>query len=162
MHKYVKNKVGLGGRECKSMILDNVDYQIIKLLQEDGRMPIKRLSQMVSLTPPAVAERVRKLEKTGVIKGYRAIVDPKKLGKNIKTIIVVTLNPDKRNDFINFANQNKNILECYHVTGGFSMIVKALFEEMADLEKLVGRIQQFGNTQTLIILSSPIENKIII
>jgi Lrp/AsnC family leucine-responsive transcriptional regulator len=144
------------------MVLDNVDYQIINLLQKDARMSIKRLSQIVSLTPPAVAERVRKLEKTGVIKGYRAIVDPKKLGKNIKAIIVVTLNPDKRNEFIDFANQNKCILECHHVTGGFSMLVKALFEEMTDLEKLVGRIQQFGNTQTLIILSSPIENKIIV
>ena len=144
------------------MEMDKIDYQIIKLLQEDGRMPIKRLAHIVSLTPPAVAERIRKLEKTGVIKGYKAIVDPKKLGKNIRAIIIVTLNPDKRKEFIYFASQNDCILECHHVTGGFSMSIKALFKEMSDLEELVGKIQQYGNTQTLIILSSPIENKSII
>lgn len=144
------------------MELDKVDYEIIKLLQDDGRMSIKKISQIVSLTPPAVAERVRKLEKEGVIKGYKAIIDPEKLGKNIKAIIVVTLSPGKRKEFVSFAIQNQSILECHHITGSFSMSIKTIFKEMKDLEELVGKIQQFGNTKTLIILSSPIENKNII
>ena len=142
--------------------MDDIDYQIIKLLQENGRMSVKKIATLVSLTPPAVSERIKKLERTGVIMGYKAIIDPIKLGKNIKAIIIVTLNPGKRKDFIQFAINNKHILECHHVTGGFSMSLKALFENMAELEELVGKIQQYGNTQTLIILSSPIENKSII
>lgn len=144
------------------MSLDDIDYKIIKLLQEDGRMPVKRIAQIVSLTPPAVAERIKKLEKSGVIKGYKAIVEPRKLGKDIKAIIIVTMNAGQRKEFIKFATENNNILECHHVTGGFSMLVKAIFRDTAELEELVGKIQKYGNTQTLIILSSPIENKSIL
>ena len=142
--------------------MDTIDYQIIKLLQNNGRISIKKLAEIVSLTPPAVAERIRKLEETGVIMGYRAIINPKKLGKNIKAIITLTLSPDKRKEFIDFADKNDCILECHHVTGEVSMIIKAIFNDMSDLEALVGKIQQYGNTQTHIILSSPIEYKGII
>ena len=142
--------------------MDAIDYQIIQILQDNGRIPIKKLAEIVSLTPPAVAERIRKLEESGVILGYKAIVDYKKLGKNIKAIIIVTLSPERRKEFIEFARQNNCILECHHVTGGFSMSIKAVFSDMTELEMLVGKIQQYGSTQTLIVLSSPIEFKSII
>ena len=142
--------------------MDAIDYQIIQILQDNGRIPIKKLAEIVSLTPPAVAERIRKLEESGVILGYKAIVDYKKLGKNIKAIIIVTLSPERRKEFIEFARQNNCILECHHVTGGFSMSIKAIFSDMTELEMLVGKIQQYGSTQTLIVLSSPIEFKSII
>ncbi|HHW48358.1 MAG TPA: Lrp/AsnC family transcriptional regulator [Clostridiaceae bacterium] len=142
--------------------MDSIDYQIIKILQDNGRIPVKKLAEIVSLTPPAVAERIRKLEDSGVIIGYKAIVDYKKLGKSIKAIIIVTMTPDKRKEFIEFARENDCILECHHVTGGFSMSIKAVFRDMTELEALVGKIQQYGNTQTLIVLSSPIEFKSII
>lgn len=139
--------------------MDTIDYEIIKLLQDNGRISIKKIAEIISLTPPAVAERIRKLEEAGVISGYRAIIDPKKLGMNIRAIINVTMAPDKRKEFIEFAKQNSCILECHHVTGGFTMTMKAIFKEMSELDTLVGKIQQYGNTQTLIVLSSPIENK---
>lgn len=139
--------------------MDNIDYQIIRLLQKNGRISVKKISEIINLTPPAVAERIRKLEDTGVIVGYRAIIDPKKFGMNIRAIITVTLLANKRKAFLDFARQNDCITECHHVTGGFSMIIKTIFKEMSDLEVLVGKIQQYGNTQTLIILSSPIEYK---
>jgi len=142
--------------------VDAIDYQIIQILQDNGRIPIKKLAEIVSLTPPAVAERIRKLEESGVILGYKAIVDYKKLGKNIKAIIIVTLSPERRKEFIEFARQNNCILECHHVTGGFSMSIKAIFSDMTELEMLVGKIQQYGSTQTLIVLSSPVEFKSII
>jgi Lrp/AsnC family leucine-responsive transcriptional regulator len=139
--------------------MDTTDYQIIKQLQDNGRISIKKLAQIVSLTPPAVAERIRKLEDEGVIIGYRAIIDSKKLGMNIKAIINITLKSNKRKDFLDFVNDNNSIVECYHVTGGFSMVIKVILKEMSDLEILVGKIQQYGNTQTLIILSAPVEYK---
>jgi len=139
--------------------MDKIDLDILKLLQNNGRIPVKKISEMISLSPPAVAERIKKLEEAGVITGYMAVVNPKKLGMDIKAIINVTLKPNKRKDFLDFAKENSCILECHHVTGGFSMTLKAIFKEMSDLEALVGKIQQYGNTQTLIVLSSPIENK---
>lgn len=142
--------------------MDNIDYQIVRLLGDNGRLSIKKISEKINLTPPAVAERIKKLEETGVIVGYRAVIDPKKFDMNIRAIITVTLIADKRKEFLDFARQNNCITECHHVTGGFSMIIKTIFKEMSDLEVLVGKIQQYGNTQTLIILSSPIEYKGII
>lgn len=139
--------------------MDNIDYQIIKLLQEDGRKSIKKLAETVLLTPPAVAERIKKLEDNGVIAGYRAVIDPNKIGKTIKAIINITLKSDKRKEFLTMVNESKDIVECHHVTGSYSMTIKAILKEMSELEALVGKIQQYGNTQTLIILSSPVDYK---
>ena len=141
--------------------MDSLDLKILKLLQEKGRMSIKKIAEIVSLTPPAAAERIKKLEDAGVILGYRAIIDHKKLGKSIRAFIIVTLSPDKRAEFIEFTRGCSFILEVHHVTGGFSMLVRAVFSEMSELEAMVGRIQQYGNTQTLIVLSTPVELRVI-
>lgn len=142
--------------------MDKIDYEIIEHLQMNGRASIKKLAEKISLTPPAVAERIKKLEEAGIITGYRAIINHKKLGWNISALINITLNANSRKEFLEFINEDQHILECHHVTGEFSMTVKAIFKEMSDLEVMVGKIQQFGNTQTLIILSSPIDHKNII
>ncbi|GKX32028.1 AsnC family transcriptional regulator [Vallitalea longa] len=139
--------------------MDSTDYDIIKYLQDDGRMPMKILAEKVSLTPPAVAERVRKLEKSGIITGYRAIVDPKKLGKTVKAIINISIKSAKRKEFLTLVQEYKKIIECHHVTGKYSMTIKVLCTNTSDLEILIGKIQQYGSTETLIILSSPIEFK---
>lgn len=139
--------------------MDKIDYEIVEQLQANGRISIKKLAEKIALTPPALAERIRKLEEAGIIMGYRAVVNHDKLGWNIRALINITLKPDRRKEFLNFVNEDKHIQECHHVTGEFSMTVKALFKEMADLEVMVGKIQQYGITQTLIILSSPVEYK---
>ncbi|MCT4598425.1 MAG: Lrp/AsnC family transcriptional regulator [Vallitalea sp.] len=139
--------------------MDSIDFDIIKYLQDDGRMPMKILAEKVSLTPPAVAERVRKMEKNGIITGYRAIIDPKKLGKCVKAIINISIKASKRKEFLLLVEENKNIIECHHVTGKYSMTIKALCEDTSELEYIIGKIQQYGSTETLIILSSPIEFK---
>ncbi|GMQ58259.1 Lrp/AsnC family transcriptional regulator [Vallitalea sediminicola] len=139
--------------------MDSTDYDIIRYLQDDGRMPMKVLAEKVSLTPPAVAERVRKLEKSGIIVGYRAIVNPKKLGKTVTAIINISIKSAKRKEFLALVQENKKIIECHHVTGKYSMTIKVLCQNTSDLEYLIGKIQQYGSTETLIILSSPIEFK---
>ncbi|MCT4542230.1 MAG: Lrp/AsnC family transcriptional regulator [Vallitalea sp.] len=139
--------------------MDSTDYDIIKYLQDDGRMPMKILAEKVSLTPPAVAERVRKLEKNGIIMGYRAIVNPTKLGKTVNAIINISIKSTKRSEFLSFVKESNRIIECHHVTGKYSMTIKVLCQDTSDLEYLIGKIQQYGSTETLIILSSPIEFK---
>lgn len=83
--------------------MDRIDYEIIKLLQDNARISIKKIAEIIFLTPPAVAERMRKLEEAGIISSYRAIIDPKKFGMNIKAIINITMAPNKRKEFIEFA-----------------------------------------------------------
>lgn len=139
--------------------MDEIDYEIIRKLQKNGRISVKKLADIVSLTPPAVSERIRKLEKEGVILGYKAVINPKKLGMNIKAIINVVLKNGKQEEFLNFAIKNKSIVECNHVTGRFSMTVEVILKDMHELEEIVSKIQKYGSTQTLVVLSSLIENK---
>jgi Lrp/AsnC family leucine-responsive transcriptional regulator len=120
---------------------------------------MKDLAKLVSLSPPATAERVRRLEENGTILRYKAIIDTIKIGKPIRVFINVAMKSDKLSEFISFSEKTEEIVECYHVTGPYSMILKAHLREMSDLEILVGKVQVYGNTETHIIMSSPIENK---
>jgi Lrp/AsnC family leucine-responsive transcriptional regulator len=139
--------------------MDYTDYKIIETLQNDGRISMKDLAKLVALSPPATAERVRRLEESGIIQRYKAIVDTIKIGKPIRVFINVAMKSDKLTEFIAFAENKEEIIECYHVTGPYSMIIKAHLKEMSDLESLVGKVQVFGNTETHIIMSSPVSNK---
>lgn len=134
--------------------MDSTDYRIIELLLEDGRIPMKELSQKVALSAPAVAERVKRLEEEGIITGYKAVVDYEKLGKKINVLINVGMNVQRNEKFMEFIKNEDSIIECHHVTGPYCKILKARLENIASLEKLIGKIQMFGNTETFIILSS--------
>ncbi len=139
--------------------MDQTDLRIISILQNDGRISMKELGKEVSLSPPAVAERVKRLEDDGVIERYKAVINNEKVGKPICVLINASIKPEKQDSFLEFAKKSEEIVECHHVTGPHSMIMKAYLREMNHLEELVGRVQFFGNTETFIIMSSPIEGK---
>lgn len=139
--------------------MDYTDLKIIETMQVNGRISMKDLAKIVALSPPATAERVRRLEENGTIERYQAIINTVKIGKPIRVFINVAMKSDKLKEFIAFAFETEEIVECYHVTGPYSMILKANLREMSDLEVLVGRVQVYGNTETHIIMSSPVENK---
>ena len=141
--------------------MDVTDDKIIKILQEDGRISMKDLASLVALSPPAVAERVKRLEESGVIKGYKAVINAEKLGRNINVLINVDMKVQGRDKFLEFVKNEDSIVECYHVTGPYCMILKASLDKMSSLEKLIGKIQVFGDTETFIILSYPVKDKII-
>ncbi|KXG74715.1 Lrp/AsnC family transcriptional regulator [Thermotalea metallivorans] len=142
--------------------MDSTDLKILEILQQDGRISMKDLGKKVGLTSPAVSERVKKLEENGVILGYRAIVNPQKLNKNIKAFIDVSIKAENYKKFLEFAPTHECIVECHHITGGDCMTLKVMTENMAELEKLIDDIKRFGNSRTSIILSSPIEYKVIL
>jgi len=141
--------------------MDQTDLKIISILQKDGRISMKELGKVVSLSPPAVAERVKRLEDVGIIERYKAVVNNEKVGKPICVLINASIKPEKQENFLDFANkaEAEEIVECHHVTGPHSMIMKAYLREMTHLEELVGKIQFYGNTETYIIMSSPIDGK---
>jgi Lrp/AsnC family transcriptional regulator, leucine-responsive regulatory protein len=134
--------------------MDSTDYKIIEILLEDGRIPMKELAQRVSLSAPAVAERVKKLEEENIITGYKATINYQKLGKNINVLINISMNVQKNEKFMEFIKTEHAIIECHHVTGPYCKILKARLSNMESLEKLIGKLQRFGDTETFIILSS--------
>ena len=144
--------------------LDPIDLKILYILQNNGRSRLADIAEEVDLSAPAVMERVKKLEATGVIKGYQAIVDGKKVGKDITAFIGVSIGNQR--DIDRFAAQMMryhDVLECHHVTGDETFILKVKSANTSSLEKLLGEIRSVeGVTRTLtkVVLSTAKESHI--
>lgn len=139
--------------------MDKIDRKLIKLLQENARYPLKYLAEQVFLSPPAVATRIDKLEKSGVITGYSAKVDKLKLGYNITAFINLAMSPKEKPVFYPFINACPNVIECNCVTGPYSMLIKVAYETTLELDAFIGQLQKFGNTETQIVFSTPVEHR---
>jgi Lrp/AsnC family leucine-responsive transcriptional regulator len=142
--------------------MDQTDIEILKILQEEGRISMKALGSRVNLTSPAVSERVRKLEEKNIITGYKAIVDPSKLNLTLEAYIGVAMRPAQLSHFKKMVQEEPTIIECHHMTGHDSMTIRVLAKNTVELEELLGKIQKHGKTNTSIILSTPLDHKIIL
>jgi Lrp/AsnC family leucine-responsive transcriptional regulator len=123
--------------------LDKLDRKILKLLQQDGRVVMKDLAERVGLTVTPCIERVKRMERDGVIKGYYARVDPVQLGAALLVFVEITLGNKSGNMFDQFRREVQKIpevLECHLVSGDFDYLIKARIGEMADYRKLLGDI----------------------
>ena len=137
-------------------LLDRVGQQILNILQEDARIPYSELGRQVALSAPAVIERVRKMEEAGIISGYHARIDANKVGWPIMAFVSLSTRPELYARFIALAEQDAGILECHHVSGNESFVMKVIAPSLQDLETMIERLSPFGQTKTLIVLSSPV------
>ena len=104
---------------------DAIDLQILSIMQEHGRIALTKLAEQVGLSAPSVIERVKKLEDIGVITGYHAAVDARKLGKDVTAFIGVSIgDPRTIEVFEETVQQLDDILECHHVTGEYTVLLK--------------------------------------
>ena len=139
--------------------LDAIDRRLVEMLQADGRATQKELARAVKLSQPAVAERIHKLEKRGVITGYTALVDAGRLGKDITAFIGVAIGHPK--NFHGFAHKvlaNPDVLECHRVAGQDSYLLKVKTTNTASLDHLLieelRTIAGVTRTHTTLVLSS--------
>ena len=135
--------------------LDSIDLRLLDALQHDARLSYRELGKRVGLTAPAVAERVRRLEQAGVITGYHARVNPAALGYPIEALMTVTYPAQLARRMYKLAQSTPEILECCHVTGHGSVVLRVVVRSIAHLEELMLKVQQVGTTETSIILSVP-------
>jgi Lrp/AsnC family transcriptional regulator, leucine-responsive regulatory protein len=144
-------------------LLDQIDLKILYILQNHGRCRLADIAEEVDLSTPAVMERVKKLESSGVIKGYQALLDSKKIGKEITAFIGVSVgNQRDINKFAARMLDHPDVLECHHVTGDESFILKVKSANTGSLEKLLGEIRSVeGVTRTVtkIVLSTAKESQ---
>lgn len=120
--------------------LDEKDVQILALLQADGRITNADLAKKVNLSPPSVLQRVRALEKAGLIRGYVALLDPDRLGLKITALVMVTLSLHQERPIEHFRKAVQDIpeiLECYHVSGEFDFLLKVLVKDIRSYEALI-------------------------
>jgi len=141
--------------------IDGIDRQLLEALQKDSKRSLKEIGAAVGLTAPSVMERVRKLENAGIIRGYHALLDARKVGLDISAFIGVSISdPRLLLAFEDWVDSIPQVLECHHVTGGHTLLLKVKTRNTADLEKLISRIrsmQGVASTETMVVLSTHTE-----
>ena len=114
---------------------DSTDIEILKLIQEDSRLTIKEIAGQLNLSTTPIFERLKRLEKQGVIRKYVAILDPKKLGKKLNAFIQITIEDHSKKAldlFFEQVNVYPEVLECHHLTGDSDFLLKIV---VADIEE---------------------------
>jgi Lrp/AsnC family leucine-responsive transcriptional regulator len=139
--------------------MDQVDLKLISLLQKNARLSLKQLAEQVFLSPPAVSARMARLEREGIIKGYSANIDLLKLDYRITAFINLEMTPNQKPTFYPFIAACPNVIECNCVTGNYSMLIKVAYPSTQELDVFIGQLQRFGNTQTQIVFSTPVEHR---
>lgn len=141
--------------------MDRIGWRIIEELQADARITFAELGRRVGLTTPAVIERVRKLEDAGIIRGYRAEIDASRVGFPITAFVRMSITGVEYSKIIDVVKTSREVLECHRATGGDSFIMKVAVADVGHLQTLIDRLTPYGITTTSIVLSSPVERRVI-
>lgn len=139
--------------------LDPTDRRILAMLQDNAKIPQAEMAKAVGLTAPSVNERVRKLERAGYIRGYVALLNERKLGQDITAFVEVFIeHPKFEAGFIEAVSTLDEVLECHHITGEFSLLLKVKVADMAAFRKLLieklNTVRGVRQTRTLIVLAT--------
>ncbi len=141
------------------IILDQIDLSILRLLQENARMTVKEIADHVHLSTTPVHERIKWLERSGVIRQYAALIDHAKVKKGLMVICYVSLKEHSKNagtKFIKHINELSEVIECYNISGEFDFMLKVVAENMDDyyhfhVNKL-SQIDNVGNLQSVFVM----------
>src|SRR5882762_1040582 len=139
--------------------LDATDRKILALLQDNAKISQADVAKAVGLTAPSVNERVRKLERSGVIRGYVALLDERKLGQDIAAFVEIFIeHPKFEAGFIEAVGDLDEVLECHHITGEFSLLLKVRVKDMGAFRRLLieklNTVRGVRQTRTLIVLAT--------
>jgi Lrp/AsnC family transcriptional regulator, leucine-responsive regulatory protein len=141
--------------------LDAIDWRILRELQEDARLSYNALAQRVGLSAPAAAERVRRMEESGVIAGYRAEVDPAKVGLPVMALVQMHCAPGKCLLKTSSAGDYPEVLEVLKVSGPHCTVLKVAAASVAHLEELFERLGTHGELLTSMVWSSALSRRVI-
>ena len=138
--------------------LDQVDRNILEFLQKDGRSSASFIANKIEMSVPAVADRIKKLQESDVIKGFTTILNHRKVGLDVSAFItVISESSSHYSDVVRETNNSPEIIQCFTTTGNGSHVLLALVENTHSLEKLLRKIQCWPGvmrTETQIVLSS--------
>ena len=141
--------------------LDATDHAILDLLQENCKQPLAAIGEKVGLSAPAVLDRIHKLEEAGVIRGYTALLDARRLGLDVAAFIgVSTDRPVAVRGIEGAVMAMDEVLECHHVTGAHTLMLKVKTQNTETLEELIDRVRSLegvSRTETMVVLSTHME-----
>ena len=143
----------------ESSDLDPTDRALLDELQANARLSIAELGRRVGLSAPAVGERVQRLERTGVITGYHAEVDPRALGFALTALVRIRPIPRQLHKIPELARDTPEVVECHRITGEDCFFLRVHLRSIEELEQVLDRFVIFGQTTTSIIQSSPVPRR---
>jgi Lrp/AsnC family leucine-responsive transcriptional regulator len=137
-------------------LIDDINRRLLTELQADARLSLAELARRVSLSSPAVAERLQRLESAGVIRGYHAHIDPAAAGYSLSAIIRVRPAPQQLHKVAELVRGLPEVVECHRITGEDCYLIKAHVRDVTHLEELIDQLGPYGQTTTSIMQSSPV------
>src|SRR5919109_53802 len=143
-------------------MLDERDEAILAALQRNGRATLSEIGREIGLSPSSVHERVRKMEQAGVVRGYRAEVNPETLGLFVTALVsVMPLDPKQPDDLPDRVLEFSEVEDCHSVAGDENYILKVRTRTTPELEDLLRRLREKGgvHTRTTVVLSTPFEHR---
>jgi Lrp/AsnC family leucine-responsive transcriptional regulator len=139
--------------------LDEVNRLLLQELALDARVTVAELSRRVGLSAPAVAERLARLQESGVIKGYRTELDPRALGYSLSVVLRIRPAPRQIEKVAELARSTPEVTECHRITGEDCYFMKLHVRDVEHLEEVIDVFTMFGSTTTSIIQSSPVPGR---
>jgi len=142
--------------QIAQLMSDPRNIELVRALQEDPRQSVTKLASRIGMSAPAVKERLNRLEETGVIRGYRIDLDPKALGWPITAYVRVRPVPGQLPKIAELAQKMPQVAECHRVTGEDCFIIKVHLDALENLDLILDRFLQYGQTTTSIVQSTPV------
>jgi Lrp/AsnC family transcriptional regulator, leucine-responsive regulatory protein len=146
-------------RQNSSDTIDEANLRLLVELQQDARLSFAELGRRVGLSSPAVAERVARLEESGVIRGYRADVDPRAFGLTLGVVIRIRPAPREIHKVAELAQRTPEVVECHRITGEDCYFMKAYVRDVEHLEEVIDQFVALGQTTTSIVQSAPVPRR---
>ena len=135
------------------MNLDVLNWKILKCLQENARLSNTEIGRQVGISSPAVSERIKKMEDSGIILGYKTVVSPLDMGYQLKAIITLHAFIGKLKPFLEKVKTYDEVLNCYRITGNENIVMEVLLKNQKHLESFIDQLIVYGETKTQIVLS---------
>lgn len=143
----------------EASLLDATNLHIVRELRADGRIGMAELGRRIGMSAPAVAERVQRLERAGVITGYRAELDPSALGFPVSAVVRIRPSPGQLQRIPEIAQETAEVGECYRITGEDCYLLRLYLRSIDELEDVLDRFTPHGQTTTSIIHSMPVPRR---
>jgi Lrp/AsnC family leucine-responsive transcriptional regulator len=141
--------------------LDKLNWKILTALQEDARISTAELARKTALSAPAVAERIRRLQERGVIRGFHALVDPAAAGLPVTAVIRMSVVGDILPRLAILLQSLPEVVECYRGTGNDSFLMRVNVASVEHLEQLINKLTPFGMTTTSVVLSTVVPRRML-
>jgi Lrp/AsnC family leucine-responsive transcriptional regulator len=143
----------------EAKLLDAVNLQLLVELSRDGRLGIAELGRRIGMSAPAVADRVQRLERAGVITGYHAEIDPGAVGFPVSAVVRIRPSPGQLQRIPEIARETPEVAECHRITGEDCYLLRLHLRAIDELEDVLDRFTPYGLTTTSIIHSSPVPRR---